>query len=63
MITDTINDEILRIKRELSSAHGNDIALIAADARSRQAHVVSHEPRRIKSEQNGQREAKTPALP
>jgi hypothetical protein len=63
MITDAINDEILRIKRELSSAHGNDVARIAADARSRQASVVSHEPRRIKSEQNSQREAKTPALP
>ncbi len=54
MIADTINDEILRIKRQLSSVHENDIARIVADARSRQTNVVSHQTRQDQSEQGGQ---------
>ncbi len=51
MTTDSINDEILRIKHELAALHGNDIRRIAADARSRQTDVVSLPPRPVKSEQ------------
>ena len=49
---DSINDEILRIKRELAAIHGNDVDRIAADARSRQGKVVSFPPRPYKPEQN-----------
>ena len=57
---DTINDEILRIKRALAAVHGNDIARIGADARSRQTNVVSHQPRRYQAAQNGQVDTNAP---
>ena len=50
MTTDSINDEILRIKRELAGRFGNDIDLIIADAKSRERNTVSFPPRRWKSE-------------
>ena len=50
MITDSINDEILRIKHELAALHGNDVRRIAADARARQQNAVTLPPRTIMSE-------------
>ena len=44
--TDSINDEILQIKRALAVAHGNDLDRIVAEARSRQKNVVRRPPRR-----------------
>lgn len=52
MATDSINDEILRIKRELAGRFGNDLDLIIADAKSREQNAVSFPPRRWKSEQS-----------
>ena len=52
MSTDPINDEILRIKRELAGVHGNDLARIIADARSRQADAVSLPARPCKPRQS-----------
>jgi hypothetical protein len=52
MTTDSINDEILRIKRELAGRFGNDLDLIIADAKSRERNTVSFPPRRWKSEQS-----------
>ena len=52
MITDSINDEILRIKHELAAKHGNDVRRIAADARARQQNVISLSPRTVMSEQS-----------
>ena len=51
MISDSINDEILRIKHELAAVHGNDVRRIAADARARQRNAVTLPPRPAKSEQ------------
>jgi hypothetical protein len=50
MTTDSINDEILRIKRELAARFGNDLDLIIADAKSRERNGVSFPPRLWKSE-------------
>jgi hypothetical protein len=47
---DTINEEILRIKRELASKFDNDLARIVADTRSRERNTVSMPPRPWKSE-------------
>ncbi|MBX3418861.1 MAG: hypothetical protein KF851_14745 [Pirellulaceae bacterium] len=52
MTTDSINDEILRIKRELAGRFGNDLDLIIADAKSRERNTVSFPPRPWKSEQS-----------
>ena len=52
MTTDSINDEILRIKRELAGRFGNDLDLIIADAKSHERNTVSFPPRRWKSEQS-----------
>lgn len=49
---DTINEEILRIKRELASKFDNDLARIVADTRSRERNTVSMPPRPSKSEQS-----------
>ena len=51
MISDYINDEILRIKHELAAVHENDVRRIAADARSRQRNAINLPPRPIVSEQ------------
>jgi len=56
MLTDSINVEILRIKRQLAAEHENQIDRIVADARSRQTNAVSRPPRRFKAEQIGQLE-------
>ena len=52
MVTDSINEEILRIKHDLASKHGNDVGRIVAHARSSQGHVVTRPPRPYKSEQS-----------
>ena len=52
MSADSINDEILQIKRELAARFDNDLDRIIADARSRQRSVISLPPRRCKSEQS-----------
>ena len=52
MTTDSINDEILRIKRELAGRFGNDLDLIIADAKSRERNTVSYPPRRWVSDQS-----------
>jgi hypothetical protein len=52
MTTDSINDEILRIKRELAGRFGNDLDLIIADAKSRERNTIRFPPRRWKSEQS-----------
>ncbi len=50
MSADSINDEILRIKRELAARFDNDLARIVADAKSRECNAISLPPRRWKSE-------------
>ncbi|XZE37141.1 hypothetical protein SH501x_002743 [Pirellulaceae bacterium SH501] len=50
MTTDSINDEILRIKRELAARFDNDLDQIIADTKSRERNAVSLPPRRFKSE-------------
>lgn len=45
MPRDSINDEILKIKRSLSAAFDNDLDRIVADIRSRQKNVVRLPPR------------------
>ena len=45
MISDSINEEVLRIKHELAARHGNDVARIVADARGRRGNVVTRPPR------------------
>ena len=52
MSSDSINDEILRIKRELAAKFDNDLVRIVADAQSRECNAISLPPRRWKSEQN-----------
>ena len=52
MSADSINDEILRIKRELAARFDNDLARIVADAKSRERNAISLPPRRWKSEQS-----------
>jgi len=52
MISDFINDEILRIKHELAAVHGNDVRRIGADARARQRNAINLPPRSIMSEQS-----------
>jgi hypothetical protein len=47
---DSINEEILRIKRELASKFDNDLARIVADTRSRERNSISMPPRPCKSE-------------
>ena len=48
---DMINDEILRIKRELAAKFDNDLNKIVADARSREINAISMPRRPWKSEQ------------
>ena len=50
MESDSINEEILRIKHELAARHGNDVARTVADARARQGNVVTRPPRPYKHE-------------
>jgi len=52
MTYDTINDEILRIKRELAGRFDNDLDRIVADARTRETNTVSMPRRPWKSEQS-----------
>ena len=52
MISDSINDEILRIKHELAAVHGNDVRRIAADARARQKNAITLPSRPILSEKS-----------
>ncbi len=41
MTTDPINDEILRIKRELAAQFGNDLEKIVADIKSRERNTIT----------------------
>jgi len=50
MTNDSINDEILRIKRELASKFDNDLAKIVADTRLREKDAVSMPKRPWNSE-------------
>lgn len=50
MSTDSINDEILRIKRELAGRFDNDLDRIVADTKSRERNAINLPPRRIRSE-------------
>jgi hypothetical protein len=50
MTTDSINDEILQIKRELAARFGNDLDRIIADAKSRERNTITLPPRKIESE-------------
>jgi hypothetical protein len=50
MTNDSINDEILRIKRELASKFDNDLARIVVDNRSRETDAISMPRRPWKSE-------------
>jgi len=60
---DTINEEILRIKRELAAKFDNDLAKIVADTRSRERNTVSMPPRSWKSEQSDAPKPPTNAIP
>lgn len=51
MTSDSINEEILRIKRALAGRFNNDLDRIVADAKSRERNAISSPPRRSKSEQ------------
>ena len=62
MLTDSINEEILRIKHELAAQHGNDVGRIVAQARSSQGHVVTRPPHPYKSEQSDAPKPPTPVL-
>ena len=57
MTTDSINDEILRIKRELAGRFDNDLDRIVADAKSRERNAINLPPRRCQSEQSDARES------
>jgi hypothetical protein len=50
MRTDSINDEILRIKRELAGRFGNDLDSIIADAILRERNAISLPPRRCQTD-------------
>ena len=50
MMNDPINDEILRIKRELANQFGNDLDRIVADIKSRERNTVTLEPRGFPSQ-------------
>lgn len=52
MVIDSINDEVLRIKRELAAKFDNDLTRIVADAQSREREAITLPPRRYKSEQS-----------
>ncbi len=51
MTNDSINDEILRIKRELAAKFGNDLARIVADTRLREKNAIPMPKPPRKSEQ------------
>jgi hypothetical protein len=51
MTYDSINDEILRIKRELASKFDNDLARIVADTRSQEKDAISMPKRSWRPEQ------------
>ena len=56
MSTDSINDEILEIKRALAAEFDNDLARIVEDAKSREHNTITLPPRRWKSELTDARE-------
>jgi hypothetical protein len=51
MTTDSINEEILRIKRELAGRFSNDLDRIVADTKSRERNAISLPPRPFAPEQ------------
>ena len=50
MTTDSINEEILDIKRQLAGRFDNDLARIVADAQTREHNAITLPPRPWKSE-------------
>ena len=62
MVTDSINEEILRIKHELAAQHGNDVGRIVAHARLSQGHVVTRPPRPYKSDLSGREAQRQEAM-
>jgi hypothetical protein len=52
MTADSINNEILRIKRQLAAKFDNDLDRIMADAKTREFDAVSLPPRQWESEQS-----------
>ncbi len=52
-MNDPINDEILRIKRELASQFGNDLDRIVADMKSRERNTITLRPREFPSQTGG----------
>jgi hypothetical protein len=50
MTSDSINDEILEIKRALAATFDNDLDRIVADAQSRERDTITLPPRRWKAE-------------
>ncbi len=50
MTPDSINEEILRIKRALAARFDNDLDRIVADAKSRERDVINLPPRPCQSE-------------
>ncbi len=66
MFDDPIVSEIRKVREDYAASFGYDLGKIVADLQSRQGkdgrRIVDRTSPR-KSEQNGQREASTPALP
>ncbi len=63
MTTDSINEEILRIKHELAGRFDNDLRRIVADARSRERNTISLPPRQCESEQSDAPKPATVVIP
>jgi hypothetical protein len=49
MTSDSINDELLKIKHDLAGRFGNDLERIVADAKSRERGAITLPPRRFTS--------------
>jgi hypothetical protein len=63
MMNDPINDEILRIKRELANRFGNDLDRIVADIISRERNTVTLEPRVFPSQTGGSPQLQNISVP
>lgn len=63
MQQDTINDEILAIKRRLAAQFDNDLDRIVADLQAKQRNTVCLPPRSTKSEPNDTPQSPVDGLP
>lgn len=63
MMNDPINDEILRIKRELANQFGNDLNRIVADIKSRERNTVTLEPRVFPTQTSGSPHSQNKSVP